>query len=233
MRVSVQACTRRSRSHGHNEDRATVGAEVLSDTTGVERWSLQPPATVAVLDGVGGAPSAALASDLAARAISAAEPPIDEAAASALLARADRLLLDAGQVDVLRKGMATTAAALVFHDGDGTGLVANVGDSQILRLASDGLEVLSVSDRIQRGIYQSLGGHDDPDMTPHVRTIDLEVGDRLLLATDGMTDVIPPAQVEQVLRDERQDAAAHLLRRVEQAHTPDDVTIVVIDLEDD
>jgi PPM family protein phosphatase len=233
MRAAVQACTQRSRRHRANEDRATVGGEVLTSTAGVERTWLGSPSIVAVLDGVGGAPCADLASDLAARTISAAEPPRDEESVRALLNRADRLLLDAGALNVRRAGMATTASVLVLPDDGWPAMVANVGDSLVAHLGEGGLREISVSDRLGRGnIYQALGGFDDHTMTPHVTELELAVGDRLLLATDGLTDAVGIEAVEGVLREQADDAVERLLEMVEQAGKPDDVTIVVVDLED-
>ena len=230
--VAVQACTRRSRRHEDNEDRASVGADVLADATAAQHWTLPVPALVAAFDGVGGAPHGAVASDLAARTLSAAEVPLDETAATDLLHRADRLLLDAGEVDLLRKGMATTAAVLIVPAEEQPAMIVNVGDTLVARLAADGLEELTVSDRIHGGIFQSLGGHDNPDMRPHVRSVELAPGDRLLLATDGLTDVVAPEVVAQVLREEREAPTTRLLELVEEAGVPDDVTIMVVDLQE-
>lgn len=232
MRLAVQACTRRSRSHSHNEDRAAVGDDVLASTAGVERHWLETPAMVAAFDGVGGGPAGAVASDLAARTLSAADVPRDEATATTLLARADQILLDAGEVDLTRKGMATTATALIVVESGDRAVVANVGDTLVARLQIDNLEELSVSDRLAGGIFQALGGRHDSAMRPHVSTLEIEVGDRLLLATDGLTDVVSDGALEGVLRHDHDDPVAQLLDLVERADTPDDVTIIVVDVVD-
>lgn len=230
MQILVQACTRRSHTHAVNQDRATVGTDVLSATVDVQHRCLQPPALVAVLDGVGGAPAGDVASDLAAHTVSAPDPPGDEQDTTRLLERADQVLLDAARVDPTRSGMATTAAMLVLPDESGRVLVGNVGDSVVSRLDGDSLHDVSVSDR-GRGhvILQSLGGLASAVTTPHVDTLQLAVGDRLLLATDGLTDVVAADVVEDVLRREGDGAAARLLRMVEAAGAPDDVTIVIVD----
>lgn len=136
--MAVQACTRRSSTHEANQARATIGSHVLASTADVERPVLRPPASVAVLDRVGGAPAGELASELTARAISAAELPDDEQAATTLLKRADRLLLDAGQVELARKGMTTTAAVLSLCNDRGAAVAANVGDSLVAHLDAEG-----------------------------------------------------------------------------------------------
>lgn len=207
-----------------------MGADVLSATAGVERHWLETPAMVAAFDGVGGGPAGAVASDLAARTLSAADVPRDEATATTLLARADQILLEAGEVDLTRKGMATTATALIVAESGDRAVVANVGDTLVARLQIDHLEELSVSDRLSGGIFQALGGRHDPAMRPHVSTLELEVGDRLLLATDGLTDVVSESSLEAVMRHDGDDPVAQLLDLVERADTPDDVTIIVVDV---
>jgi PPM family protein phosphatase len=234
MRLALQACTRQSARHQANQDRATVGEDVLSVTAAPELRRLGPPALVAVLDGVGGAPAGDLAADLAARTIAAAEPPATEQHLVELLERADQLVLDAGRVEPLHAGMATTAGLLLLLDDEGAALVANVGDSRIARLESGGLVGLSTSDRVGHAtIHQALGGPPGQTVTPHVAAVQLAVGDRLLLATDGLTDVVDPDTVARMLSEDHPDPARRLLETVERAGVPDDVTIVVVDVEAD
>jgi PPM family protein phosphatase len=205
---------------------------VLSSTSAVQRMSLVGPAMVAVFDGVGGAPAADLASELAARAIHEAGPPHDEQAAAELLEHADRVLLDAAESDPSRTGMATTASVIALPEAGGRAVAVNVGDSLVAHLGADGLREVSVSDRLGRSkIVQSLGGSADAHMAPHVVSLELDEGDRLLLATDGLTDVVDVDTLEDVLRDHRDDAVELLLEMVENAGIPDDVTIMTVDIE--
>lgn len=47
MELSVGACTRRSHTHAANQDRVSVGEDVLSSTVEVQRATLATPAMVA------------------------------------------------------------------------------------------------------------------------------------------------------------------------------------------
>ena len=88
---------------------------------------------------------------------------------------------------------------------------------------------LTTSDRIGGSqIAQCLGAHEG--VAPHVQTADLEPGERLLLASDGLTDVVPETLLEQVLAGPGDEAVQHLLERVEAARVPDDVTIVLAEV---
>ena len=63
--------------------------------------------------------------------------------------------------------------------------------------------------------------------------LDVAVGDRLLLASDGLTDVVPDARIAEVLAaGEADDAAATLTQQALEAGGPDNVTAVVVDLVD-
>jgi PPM family protein phosphatase len=227
VQLDVWVATRRSLAHTTNEDRAVVGEEVFADTPIVEHRELTAPTLLSALDGLGGHAAGDVASELAAKLLAASEVPRDEDGAAELLRLADRTLHDAMRSDPQRDGMGATVA-MVAIDGDGA-VAANVGDASAWRLRDGTLETLSVTDRMGRsGVLQCLGAHDG--VTPHVRQVDLVPGDRLLLASDGLTDVVP-AEVLQVHLDERvEEAAQELLTIVEQARLPDDVVIVVAEV---
>jgi PPM family protein phosphatase len=228
--AEVQAFTRPSLTHARNQDRAVLGTRVLADTTRVERMRLEGPALVAVLDGLGGHPAGDVASDIAAHVLARAEVPRDEESAAALMEQADQALHDAMRDDPRNDRMGTTAVALSLSAE--CAVIANVGDSPVLRLTRDGLVELSLSDRGPgSGITQCLGDREVP-LDPHAIRLELAPGDRLLLASDGLTDVIPRDDIERVLRDEVESTAEALSERVEAARLPDDLTIVIVDVLD-
>lgn len=230
MQVTIHLCTRRSRSHTTNQDRAVVGRDVVASAPEVERTRLDAPALIAVLDGLGGHAAGEVASDLAARTIAGAEIPLEEDDAAQLLREADAVVFAAADDDDSRTGMGTTAALLTV-DGDGGATVANVGDSSVWRIRDGSLDLLSIPDRVRGGILQCLGGHPGSPIEPHVRHLELAPGDRLLLASDGLTDVLPATSIADALREQAGPAAAHLLESVVAAGPPDDVTIVIVDID--
>jgi PPM family protein phosphatase len=224
VQLEIWVATRRSLAHTANEDRAVVGGEVIADASVVQHRSLSTPALIAALDGLGGHTSGDVASELAGRLLAAADVPGDEEAAADLLQLADRTLHDAMRADPSRDGMGATVA-MVAVTGAGA-VAANAGDASAWRLRGGRLEALSVTDRMgSSGVLQCLGAHDG--ITPHVRQLTLEPGDRLLLASDGLTDVVPHEVLEQYLGQEVEDVAQRLLTLVEKARLPDDVTILI------
>jgi PPM family protein phosphatase len=229
VRLDVWVATRRSLAHTANEDRAVVADEVFAETESVEHRTLRTPALLSAVDGLGGHAAGDVASELAAKLLAASEVPRDETAATELLRLADRTLHDAMRTDPTREGMGATVA-MVALDGD-QAIAANVGDASAWRLRDGQLEALSVTDRMgSSGVLQCLGAHDGVE--PHVRTFTVAAGDRLLLSSDGLTDVVPAEVFERHLTDDVEDAAQQLLSLVERARLPDDVAIVVAEVRD-
>jgi PPM family protein phosphatase len=227
VQLEVWVATRRSLKHTENEDRAVVGAEVVADASVVEHRTLSSPTLLAAIDGLGGHSAGHVASALAAKLMAAADVPRDEEGAADLLRLADRTLHDAMRTEPQHEGMGATVAMVAVDGGDA--VVANAGDASAWRLRNGSLETLTVTDRMGgSGVLQCLGAHDG--VTPHVRRIVLEPGDRLLLASDGLTDVVPHEVLQSYLGEGVEDAAQRMLTLVEKARLPDDVTIVVAEV---
>lgn len=224
--MRVHAYTRHATMRTRNQDRAVVGRAVLEETGSVEHHDLDTPALLGVFDGLGGHPAGDVASEIGARVVAEADLPTGPDDAEALLRRAHRALLEAARREPHLVGMGTTAVFAVVDRGEA--LVANVGDSTAWRLAGDELEELSVADRGGFGLLQCLGGYEpDVEVVPHVSTIPLAPGDRLLLASDGLTDVVPLELIRTALRGDAGEAAGQLAEAVEQSGLPDDLTIVI------
>lgn len=226
MRVWV--CTRPATIRVRNQDRAVVGRSVLDETVEVERHDLEPPVLLGVFDGLGGHPAGDVASELAARVVADADLPADADEATTLLHRANRALHEAARREPHLTGMGTTAVLAVVSGDDA--LVANVGDSTAWHLTGDRLVQMSVTDRgALGGLLQCLGGFDPEEViVPHTSEVALAAGDRLLLASDGLTDVVPAEWIRATLRHDLDEAAARLVAAVEQAGVPDDLTLLLV-----
>ncbi|MFA9429330.1 PP2C family serine/threonine-protein phosphatase [Egicoccus sp. AB-alg2] len=228
MHLDVWVVTHASLTHTENEDRAVVADTVLAEAASVEHHQLSAPTMLAALDGLGGHSAGNVASHLAAKLLAASDVPRDEPAAEALLQLADQTLHDATATDPALTGMGATVAMLAVLDGHL--VTANVGDTTAWRYSDAQLEPLTVSDRIGGSqIGQCLGA--TGDLAPHVRTVDLTAGDRLLLASDGLTDVVDADTIAQALRGPADQAVSQLYGMVEAARFPDDVTIVLAEVQ--
>jgi protein phosphatase len=145
--------------------------------------------------------------------------------------------------------MATTLTA-ILTDGLRFGL-AHVGDSRAYLLRAGGLQHLTrdhtwvqalldtgrltpeeAADFPQRHVVlQAVDGESTP--TPDLIWLDLRDGDRLLLCSDGLTDLVADADIQRLLAvDSRRLAAFSLVRAALDAGGRDNVTCVVADVVD-
>lgn len=238
LRFSGAGVTDVGRVRPDNEDSAFVG-----------------PYVAVVADGVGGAAAGEVASATATYAMAATALSRFGELPEVILregAEAARASVQRGvQSDVQhRLGMATTLTAVVC-DGEGV-VLGHVGDSRAYLLRAGELTQVSRDHTYVQGLVDT--GHLDAgaawrhpwrnvvlrsvDGDPLDRGIDLvpvpvAPGDRILLCSDGLTDLVPDEVVAELLATGGPDeAAAVLVRAAVDAGGRDNVTCVVLDLED-
>lgn len=160
-----------------------------------------------VADGLGGHPAGDVASTLAVRELDASLPAEALDGDPATLARAvetahARILADAA-ADPAHDGMGTTLVALHVAGEERTACLATVGDSRAYRLRDGRLEQLSVDDVFSslfgRTLTQALGTGGPLEV--RTATLGLQPGDRLLLCTDGLTDMVTDEVLASLLAD--------------------------------
>jgi protein phosphatase len=221
----------------HNEDSAFVG-----------------PYVAVVADGVGGAAAGEVASATAAYAASAV-------ALGSFGQRPERELHDAYtaaaagirmgvQRDLDRLGMATTLTMVVTdgrhialgHVGDSRGYLLR--DGVLRQITADHTYVQHLVDTGQltpaarathpwrNVVLRSVDGDPEGGGLDVVR-LDMRIGDRLLLCSDGLTDLVSDARIAEVLASEEPDSAAAILTQLAlDAGGRDNITSVVVDLVD-
>ena len=211
------------------------------------------PSLQLVADGVGGAAAGEVASATAAyvmstMALSHCDSDLCELLVKALgLAHAQ--LRVGTQADAARQGMATTLTAVVT---DGTSCaLAHLGDSRAYVLRAGSLDQITTDHTFVQGlvdegritreearthpwknvVLHALDGTEEP--RPDVLPLDLQVGDRLLVCSDGLSDMVDDPAIEHLLsRDDRDQAADALVEAALAAGGRDNVTVLVADLED-
>jgi serine/threonine protein phosphatase PrpC len=132
-----------------------------------------------------------------------------------------------------RRAMGTTVAGFCCAAGRLT--VFNVGDSRVYILRADRLELLSVDDTLPRrasgrnhALTQSLGGTSVPlPLDPHITSVEPAGGDRLLICTDGLTDMLDEEAVRAILDAVTVNPAAALADAAVDAGGRDNVTVIV------
>jgi PPM family protein phosphatase len=241
MRLVFAAATDVGRMRKNNED---------------SYLSSQPVAAVA--DGMGGHSAGEVASAIAIEELAALRdrgPWENETAATddlkQAILRANRRIHEMAARDRKLNGMGTTLVALL-EDGDMVH-VANVGDSRGYLLRQGELSQVTIDHSLvqelvddgrlspedaerhpQRSVITRALGI-DPEVEFDLFTYKLQVGDRLLLCSDGLSDVVEPAQIRKVLlRVRNAHRAARELVTVANAHGgPDNITVIVVDAVDE
>lgn len=206
-----------------------------------------------VADGMGGQDLGERASELAAeiipRAVAdrlAADEQADQAVRHAMQ-EANQAIVEAGRSQPMGRRMGTTAV-LALHRGDCL-YVAGLGDSRAYIIRGDRVEQLTVDHSVaealvrngtltreqarnspwQHVLHKFLGCVETAD-GPEVRPFTPQAGDRLVLATDGLTNFIGEedfCREAQEFRDP-QAWADHLVEMALQRGSRDNVTCIVV-----
>ena len=193
----------------------------------------------AVLDGMGGELAGEAASYAAALALRDAQPTLEPSAEA--LGEAFRAMQDAVsavRINARLSTIGTTATVLVAQGA--RALVANLGDSPAFLLRDRGLATLTVEHTdaellrelgINRkpGLTQFLGMDEgDAPIEPHFQPLALEPGDRILLASDGLTDMVSLRGIAQAMREagSPQELVSRLCDEALEAGGADNVTII-------
>ena len=146
------------------------------------------------------------------------------------------------------RGMGTTLTAVALRDGH-IALLGHVGDSRAYLMRDGGVTQVTddhslVEQLVREGrlspeealhhpqraiITRALGV--DPDVEVDTYRVDLRPGDRLLLCSDGLTNMVADDDIAAVLRrqPDSQRAAEMLVDMANEAGGDDNITVVVLD----
>jgi PPM family protein phosphatase len=175
---------------------------------------------VMVADGMGGASAGEIASEMAIRVVpdlyyNSLKPPA--LALKEALEAASKDIHRAAQADPERIGMGTTCVAVAIITPQV--YVAYVGDSRLYMLRDDGFYQLTedhtvVGDMVRKGIITrdqarrheernvlslSLGGRPEITASHWEKPMILRAGDRLLLCSDGLHDLVSDSEMQAII----------------------------------
>jgi protein phosphatase len=209
---------------------------------------------IAVADGIGGLPAGEVASHIAIRKLAALDVALEQGAEPLAVMRdaielANREVRQAVEADPRNEGMGTTVTALLLAKDQVA--LAHVGDSRAYLLRGGELLQLTKDDTyVQTLVDQGVLTLEEARSHPHRSVITQAVqgreltmtgalltplvGDRYLLCSDGLSDVITDETIGEVLRSlpEPRRCAERLVKLTLRAGAPDNVTVVVADVED-
>lgn len=217
----------------HNEDSLTV-----------------LPPLFAVADGMGGHEAGEIASEITINTLNDLAPQSADAEALARAVVAANLnVIKAPSQGVGREGMGTTLTAAILEKE--RLVIAQVGDSRAYLLHNGSLQQLTrdhslMADMIEAGqlteaearvhpnrsvITRAIGS--DPHMQPDLYELNVEMGDRLLLCSDGICGMIEDHEIASIMRQapSAQSCADQLVEAALAAGGFDNATAVVVDVE--
>ena len=230
--VEVNALTHRGKVRPNNEDSITVAgwvSDVAMDAPRRSRHDLNAPVLVAVADGMGGHVGGEIASRYAIKRLS----ELSNGGSQAVAERLDAIhteLYAAMDASPSLLGMGTTVAGLLL--GPAQAVWFNVGDSRLYAVRDGRLHQLSVDD-VPPGprtglLTQALGGFPDSlPIAPHIAEASLHAPSRWLLCSDGLTDMLPDGEIEELLGQADEEALRSLFARAMGAGGLDNISIIL------
>ena len=201
-----------------------------------------------VADGIGGFEAGEVASRIAVDVLKELEPG---ASFEAAISEANRRILVAGRGDERLSGMGTTVVAVRFGGtrDEPVAQVAHVGDSRAYLLRGGSLRPVTedhslVAELVRSGdltrdqaaehpqknlITRALGADEEVEVDTAV--VPVEAGDRFLLCSDGLSDMIPETRIGEILAEAPGDPekpARSLVSAALDAGGTDNVTVIVV-----
>ncbi|MEV4843668.1 protein phosphatase 2C domain-containing protein [Micromonospora matsumotoense] len=211
---------------------------------------------VAVADGMGGMAAGDLASRIAIDAVAPLDVETPEDALVAALQTGIELatarIHQAVEEDRERQGMGTTLTALLFSRTGSCLALAHVGDSRAYLFRDSILKQVTRDDTfvqmlVDQGVISPEEASSHPrravvtqalqgeQVSPSYATMVPRVGDRWLLCSDGLSNVVRPDTLTEVLREtpDRDACARRLIDLALRAGGPDNITVLIADVVDE
>jgi len=202
------------------------------------------PILIAVADGMGGHAAGEVASQLAIETVSSSQAPLVDR-----VIEANRVVMEAAEDKPDHYGMGTTLTAGEFEP-DGSLLVGHVGDSRLyLFRRSNLLQVTTdhslVAQYVASGAISAEEAEHHPQRNVITRalgidweiivdshTVNLRAGDRVLICSDGLTSMVPHAEIAAIMQDQPAPQATGwaLVEAANQAGGEDNITVAIVDV---
>lgn len=248
--IRIAAVSHKGEVRGNNEDNFYVMGTVLpllhEGTEGILEFQVEPEgqAAAAVFDGMGGEAAGELASFTAADKMKelSGQRIFSEESVKELCADLNRSVTEAAEKE--KYTQIGTTAVLFFTKGNQY-IMGNVGDSPFYLFRKGKLTLLSEA-HVSRlplelqgflgrkpALTQFLGmGDEEVRMEPFVKKGTCMPGDRVLLCSDGLTDMAEEKEIENILREEKETVRCveRLLETALDQGGRDNITIILCDI---
>ncbi|XDD49514.1 PP2C family serine/threonine-protein phosphatase [Leptospira sp. WS92.C1] len=254
MVISYFGITEKGNFRSHNEDSMYACGEIVAGSVSGSisssgfQSSEDSPLILALADGMGGHISGEIASRMTLEKLAwmvKKIQPLEElprAGWQNLFRKINNEINEHAQ-ETGRLGMGTTLVGVLF--GRRKVLVFNMGDSRAYHFSSHGVHKITVDHSFSdpardhhhsRSYITSCigGGTTDLQMDLFDITNSLSEGDRILICTDGLTDVIKIDDLEEILRNASnvKEACSHLSEEANLRMTKDNTSVIVIEMKE-
>jgi PPM family protein phosphatase len=246
--LRATAITHRGRVRPHNEDCIGVcewARRIPMTSPFVAECLIDEPRLCVVADGLGGHAGGEMASFLSVgRLIRATSDLRSAEAVITALREANKYLYGTMDEHPELRSMGATAVGLAAAGTGNRAWLFNVGDSRGYVYTGGRLSLLSTDDTTeprslpeertgqrQHSITQCLGGQlFFDDIQPHIVTRTLVPGDRYLLCSDGLTDMLDMAGIQRCLQADARASVEKLLAAALAEGGLDNVSIILVDI---
>lgn len=247
LRMRVAAMTHQGKVRANNEDCVAVAEWVRSapmSSPMVLECALDEPRLALVADGLGGHASGEIASMMVARnLVHASKNFSGQESVSLALEGANKQVFEAMSHSPEFRGMGATVVGVALYNSELC--LFNVGDSRGYMRSGDYLRLVSTDDvagfaamdtsartgQFGHQIQQALGGSSVYlEITPHLFPHTPAAGDRFLLCSDGLTDMLDQDGIESCLEADTGNSVSKLVNAALDAGGRDNISVVLIDI---
>lgn len=237
--ISVAGFTSTGCVRNLNEDRASVeGVRLVTDN--IFATSLVGEKNLLLIaDGMGGHARGDIASDLALTFLESHKTGLMQPDQRIdVIRNANRSIFAAGLANPQWMGMGATVVGALVSSQSASWF--NLGDSRAYLFRDHRLQQLSqdhvpsyatgMGRKRSHAVSQSLGGTRYPtDVWPAIGSLEMRVGDRLLLCSDGLTDVVDDREIGVELDNsaDASNAVERLVSKCLSRGAPDNVTVLL------
>ena len=162
----------------------------------------------------------------------------------------NKIILDLAKSNKDYSGMGTTFVAATIVENHV--YIANVGDSRLYLIGRDIRQITRdhslVEDMVRMGVLEreearthykknvitkAIGVADDKTSTPDIFEIEVENGDKLLLCSDGLTNMVEDYDIKKIVKDNDsiEDAVRELIKQANENGGKDNISAILIEPE--